>query len=220
MQISSFSLTQTNLVRKMLFLILFASSSIASAYTQSGTEITNNISSVIRQSSQFGMVPTSSEIRVKNELLQMKKSNPLEFHQKLTDSFMNTAELQGWLFEVQDGMDQVAKAKSIAKWSLYQALQKNWSQIRTISINSNASQTWSEFSPYLVDRLNTIHYQSKDRENNFVFAVEDWGRVIVSPNFRSARWILNADARYDGNQLERGLGNIRIPRKSAPPPNF
>ena len=204
---------KTVFVIKIMFLVAFLNGQRVNAYTHSGTDVTIDIPSVLNQSSKFGMVPTSSEIRVKNELLQLKQSNPLEFQEKLANHFMNTAELQGWLFEVQDGIDSVGKAKTIAKWSLYQALQRNWSQIRTISINASAFQTWTEFSPYLIDRLNTIQYHSKDRQNNFVFSVENWGRVMVSPNFQSASWILNADSRYDGNRLQRGLINVRVPRE-------
>lgn len=196
-----------------ILLCLLCHSQVGQTYTQVGTEVTANIQRTLNQSLKFGMRPTLSETRVKEELLRLKRQNPLEFRQKLADAFTNTAEFQGWLLEVQDGVEQVAKAKSIAKWSFYQALQRNWPQVKTISININASEDWTDFAPYLIDKLNGIQYQSKDRQNNFIFVVEDWGRVMVSPNFRSASWRLNVDSRYDGNQIQRGLMNMRIPRE-------
>ncbi len=187
----------------------------ALAYSDRGTVPTGRVLNALVTAKSLGLRAQKLEVRTKKELEKLKKKSPLKFDELMADNLNNSAEYQGWIYEVRDGSKSTEKAKAIAKLQLREIFQKNWSALKSTTVNTNATDNWKEFEPNLVEQLNNIVYHSRDKKGRYVFVVDQWATAYVSKDFKETQWILHIHSMYDGNKLQAGAENITVPKESA-----
>lgn len=185
----------------------------AHAYRSEGVERINP-TSVMKQADKEGLVISSHERTVKKDLLKLKRTNPKEFERKLGQGLENSSQFQGYLLEVQEGLQKVENAKKIAKIHLFKKIQSDWNIIKTSALNTRVDKSFASYKSKLKADLDGLYYIKFDE--GYVFQVGQWGYVTVSKSLKNINWRVEFNSKYDKNQLEEGAENIQIQEDSGP----
>ncbi|MBX9765938.1 MAG: hypothetical protein K2X47_01590 [Bdellovibrionales bacterium] len=160
---------------------------------------------------------TREELRVKSEIESLKKQNRLKFEQALENTLENSTRYQSYLFEIRDGRKKVESAKVIAKHHMYQAIQKNWEDLKLTVMNSNGATSWKTFEPDLRLKIDEVVYTPMKRTEKgaeqFGFNFRDWGQVVVTRPKKGAqtlKWVLTVNSNRDGIETPAGLDQIQV----------
>lgn len=179
----------------------------AVAYKNSGFERVNP-DNIIKKATKQGLVIPSKEKIVKRDLTTLKKKKPKEFEAKVKNGIENPAFYQGYLLEVQDGLDKVQKAKNIAKFVLYEKVENNWDVLKLTVLNSVSESRFARFKSVLISQLQDIIYIGQ--RQGYRFEVGQWGYATVSNNLSAVTWQIEFATKGDNNPLEEGAENIQI----------
>lgn len=196
----------------LLFFIVCVSFS-AQAYRAQGVENIRNLNSYLKKAEAEGLRIPTRERAVKREFQKLQKKSESEFKAKLENKFENSTQLQGYLFEIRDGLAKTEKAKQVAKLVVFEKVKEDWDILKTTVLNSFGTQTFEQFKPKLVEKLNqAVYVPAKD---GFSFEVADWAIVLVLPSLQTVRWKIQFNSKYDGNTLEEGAEKIKVQDKGS-----
>jgi mRNA-degrading endonuclease RelE of RelBE toxin-antitoxin system len=188
----------------------------AYAYRSEGVERINP-TSYVKLAEKEGLGIQSKERAVKKDLQKLKRTRPKEFEKKIAQGLENPPYYQGYLLEIKEGLQNVEKAKKIAKYLLYKKVESDWKIIKTSALNSRADSTFAKFKNQLKSDLNNLYYVKYDE--GYLFQVGLWGEVTVSKNLKVVNWKIEFNSKYDSNRLEEGALDIQIqedPKPQAP----
>jgi len=185
----------------------------AHAYTNQGVDIVNP-RITLRLADKEGLSIGKHERRIKNELVALKKKHPKQFEEKLAQGLENTDSYQSYLLEIKDGLKQLEEAKKIAKFVVYQKVEKNWDEIKLTALNVHADKTFKKFRYSLLKMLNeklvNIKPKKSDGKEGYHFEVSQWAYLTVDPSLKNIAWKIQFEHAYDNNQLEKGAEDIKI----------
>lgn len=179
----------------------------AYAYKSEGVERINP-AIIIKLAEKEGFNIPAQERTIKKELQRLKRSKPKEFEKKLGQGLENPSHYQGYLLEIKEGLQNVEKAKKIAKYQLYKKVESDWKIIKTSALNTRVDQTFAKYRSKLKSDLNGLYYVKY--EEGYLFHVGQWGQVTVSKNLKNVIWKIEFNSKYDENQLEEGALDIQI----------
>ncbi len=191
----------------------FISVNSAHAYRSEGVERVNP-TKIINLAEKEGLGIPSKERAIKKDLQKLKRTRAKEFEQKISQGLENSSQYQGYLLEVKEGLQNVEKAKKIAKYQLYKKIEADWKIIKTSALNSRADSTFQKFKNHLKSELNSIYYVKYDE--GYVFHVGLWGQATVSKSLKNLMWKIEFNSKYDTNRLEEGAMDIQIQEDSSP----
>ncbi len=204
-----FSKSFITLEIKLLWVIVFCilCTPKAYAYRSEGVERINpNL--VMKQADKEGLVISAHERAVKKDLAKLKRTNSKEFDKKLGQGLENSSQFQGYLLEIKEGLQNVEKAKKIAKIQLFKKVQSDWNIIKTSALNTRVDSSFASYKSKLKADLDGLYYLKF--EEGYVFQVGQWGYVTVSKSLKNVNWRVEFNSKYDKNQLEEGAEDIQI----------
>lgn len=198
-------------MKTFLFIFIVCVSFSAQAYRAQGVENIRNLNSYLKKAESEGLRITNRERIIKRDFQKLKKRSESEFKAKLESKLENSTELQGYLFEIRDGLAKTEKAKQVAKLVVLEKVQEDWDILKTTVLNSFGTQTFKQFKPKLVEKLNqAVYVPAKD---GFSFEIAEWAVVMVLPSLQTVRWKIQFNAKYDSNTLEEGAEKIKVQDK-------
>jgi hypothetical protein len=192
-------------------------SNSAHGYTAKGTSKISSVNIEVVKAKKLGLSESKSAAKTKKEFGELKKKSPLKFDELMADNLGNPSEIQGYLYEVRDGIDKVEQAKILAKSKLFEAVKERWSDVKNTTLNEDTAEKFEDFSSPLKIELEKIEYRSQTRSNTFVFVVSDWATALVSSDLRSVDWVLRINGMYDANKLQAGMEAVTVPDPDAAP---
>lgn len=195
-----------SLLASIVFLGVLAVES-AFAYKSEGVQRINPVT-FIKQADKEGLEIPAQERAAKKELMRIKRTNPKEFDKKLGQGLENSSQFQGYLLEIKEGLQNVEKAKKIAKFQLFKKVEEDWKIIKTSALNTRVDQTFKSYKSKLKADLADLYYVKF--EDGYVFQVGQWGYVTVAKSLKTINWKVEFNSKYDQNKLEEGAENIQI----------
>lgn len=202
-------------LRSLIFSIVFLGLGLlnqAYAYKSEGVERINS-AIVIKLAEKEGFGIPSQERTIKKDLQKLKRTNSKEFEKKLGQGLENSSQYQGYLLEIKEGLQNVEKAKKIAKYQLYKKVESDWKIIQTSAMNTRSDASFAKFKNKLKSDLNELYYVKFD--DGYIFHVGLWGQATVSKNLKNVIWKVEFNSKYDKNQLEEGALDIQIDEESG-----
>lgn len=197
----------------IVFLGFFAFQN-AYAYKSQGVQRINPYSAMKRADKE-GLVIPLEERMMKKDLLKLKKSNPKLFEKKLSQGIENSSQYQGYLLEIKEGLQQVEKAKKIAKFQIYTKVESDWDIIKTSALNTRVDKSFTTYKKKLKSDLDDMYYVKFN--DGYVFQAGQWAYVTVSKNLKNVIWRIEFNSKYDNNKLEEGAEDIKIQEDTSPP---
>ncbi len=204
----------TEMKRLFLALAILVFTSPGYAYMTQGVQNIRNINKTLKSASKAGLDIPAKEKAIKKQITKLKKKNKKEFEEKLASKIENPSFYQGYLEEVNVGLNKTEKAKQLAKWVLLQQIEKDWKILETTIFNKYDANSLKQYKAKLLEQLNgAVFVPSK---KGLSFEVADWGIALVLPTQTTIRWKIQFNSRYDNNELEEGADKIKIEPSDKP----
>ena len=207
-------------VRSLVFLLVTLTVSASFGYIKDESPTPISLTRELRSAGKLRLHLTQNELRIKKELLHLKKTDKKKFDALTEGSLENPVDYQSYVYEVRDGVAAIETAKLVAQKQMYQAVKDNWGEVRRTVLNDVGAPNWRKFEPRLKEKLRedlTYVPSKKLGIKEMTFVAGDWGTITISKDKKgyTSSWGLDIASQRDSNKLQPGAENIKTEEQPA-----